>query len=98
MLQNGGDAFAEDFPTVPRHRYGPLLVAAENSLRLAQSSRPAGADGGGLHPPASPSIGTLRNVLGDEWRFDGTHCVALGTSPVIVHLWLEQLLPELHGS
>jgi hypothetical protein len=28
MLQNGGDAFAADFPTVPRHRHGPLLVAA----------------------------------------------------------------------
>ena len=43
MLQHGGDAFAEDFPAVPRHRYGPLLVAAENSLlsRLAQSSHPA---------------------------------------------------------
>ena len=97
MLQNGGDAFAEDFPTVPRYRYGPLLVAAENSLRLAQSYRPAGADGSGPHPPPPPPAGTLRNVLGDEWRFDGTHCVALGTSPVTVHLWLEQLLPELHG-
>jgi hypothetical protein len=35
MLQNGGDAFAEDFPTVPRHRHAPfkLLVAAESALR-----------------------------------------------------------------
>jgi hypothetical protein len=66
MLQNGGDAFAEDFPTVPRYRYGPLLVAAENSLRLAQSYRPAGADGSGPHPSTPPPAGTLRNVLGDD--------------------------------
>jgi hypothetical protein len=43
-------------------------------------------------------------LLGDagEWRFDATAAPTVprsapSSSPVTVHLWLEQLLPELHG-
>jgi hypothetical protein len=41
MLQDGTVAFSEDFSFVQRHRYSPLLAAAEASLRLAQSSHSA---------------------------------------------------------
>jgi hypothetical protein len=90
------DEYKGAFPFVPAHRALALRIAAEQHLAAIQRhTRPAAPTG-----PATPAapLAASRNPLGDHWKYDGSRCAALGTEPVNVHFWLEQLIPESTNS
>ena len=96
------NTIADEFPdhvvtVVPSRRHRSLLAAAEKTLSAVQPPlrhaevQPTSA------PASSSSDDASRTVLSDEWVFNGSHCTALGSSPVTVHFWLDQLIHELQG-
>ena len=89
------DEYKDEFPFVPAHRVRILrLTADEHLAKLQRHTRPVAPLG-----PASPAapLSASRNPLGDHWQYDGTRCAALGTEPVNVHFWLEQIIHEFDG-
>ena len=93
------NTIADEFPdhVVPSRRHRSLLAAAEKTLSAVQPPlrhaevQPTSA------LASSSSDDASRTVLSDEWVFNGSHCTALGSSPVTVHFWLDQLIHELQG-
>jgi hypothetical protein len=89
------DVYKGEFPFVPAHRAPALHIAGEQHLAAIQRhARPAAPTG-----PATPAapLAASRNPLGDHWKYDGSRYSALGTEPVNVHRWLEQLIHEFDG-
>ena len=97
LLRTDPAAFKAEFRFVPETRYPAIKAAAETYLAI--TVRHNRAISSGSEAPASNTTTTLalRNPLGDNWKYDGSHCAALGHEPVTVHFWLEQLIREFQG-
>lgn len=89
------DEYIAEFPFVAANRVPALRITAEQHLvAIQRHARPAAPSGPA--PPAAP-LAASRNPLADHWKYDGSRCAALGTEPVNVHFWLEQIIHEFDG-
>jgi hypothetical protein len=84
--------FSRLWPRIP----SPPSVLPPNNTSWPFNATPAAPPGRLLAPPAAP-LAASRNPLADHWKYDGSRCAALGTEPVSVHFWLEQIIHEFHG-
>jgi hypothetical protein len=88
------DKYKGEFPFVPAHSAPAPSIAAEQHLAAIQChARPAAPTGQAT--PAAP-LAASRNPLGDHWKYYCSPCTALGTDPVNVHFWLEQLIHKFN--
>ena len=88
LLRSEPAAFKAEFRFVPETRFPALKAAAETYLAI--TIRHNRAISSGSEAPASNTTATLalRNPLGDNWKYDGSHCAVLGHEPVTVHFWM----------
>jgi hypothetical protein len=82
--------YTPEFPFVAANCVSALRIAAKQHLvALQRHARPA------AHPcqaPPAVPLAALRNSLSYHWKYNGSHCAALGTESANVHFWLEQII------